>query len=144
MDGLLRDLAHDCPWWNEQPRKYEPRCGVRFTDLDHALPPPDHPEEPIYRRRQPSREDVPKPNAPAQRSPAVKQGPKLSEWPHDRLAVMCASCGLSKVVDVAELRASLPNGDMSMAYLRDHLTDGCVTRRVHRLTDQCQVVLRAP
>ncbi|MDX7952150.1 hypothetical protein P7D22_13295 [Lichenihabitans sp. Uapishka_5] len=53
-------------------------------------------------------------------------------------------CGLSKVVDVAELGASMPDGDMAMAFLRDHLTDGCVTRRVHRLTDQCQVVLRAP
>ena len=60
IDGLLRDLAQDCPWFNERPRKYEPRCGARFLDLEHNFPPPDHPEEPIYRQRQPAREDLPK------------------------------------------------------------------------------------
>ena len=29
IDGLLRDLCQDCLWFNERPRKYEPRCGAR-------------------------------------------------------------------------------------------------------------------
>lgn len=47
--GLLRDLASECPWYNERPCKYEPRCGARFPDLERNFPPADHPDEPIYR-----------------------------------------------------------------------------------------------
>lgn len=58
--GLLRDLAHDCPWYDER-RSGASRCGARFPDLDRDAPPPDLPEKPLYRQRQPDREDLPKP-----------------------------------------------------------------------------------
>ena len=89
IDGLLRDLCQDCLWFNERPRKYEPRCGARFTDLDH-LPPPNHPDEPIYRQRQPAREDVPKPKH-VDRTPATYQGgaPTLSDWPFREIELVC-------------------------------------------------------
>ena len=59
LDGLLADVAHDCPWWRTDPRKYDPRCGAHFVDLERNLPPPDHPGAPVFRQRQPDREDVP-------------------------------------------------------------------------------------
>ncbi len=61
LDGLLADMAHDCPWWRSNPRKYEVRCGARFVDLERNLPPVDDPDAPAFRRRQPGREDIPKP-----------------------------------------------------------------------------------
>lgn len=77
LDGLLRDVAHTCPWYNEAARKYEPRCGAGFVDLERNLLPADHPDEPIYRQRQPAREDLPKPPKTAKppKSPGMRPLP---------------------------------------------------------------------
>ena len=45
LERLLEILAADCRYMRpgEKARKYEERCGVRFTDLDGAGPPHDRP-----------------------------------------------------------------------------------------------------
>lgn len=46
LDELLDALAYGCPWrdpYKRPPRKYQPRCGARFTDLYNAPTPPDLP-----------------------------------------------------------------------------------------------------
>ncbi|MCW6513256.1 hypothetical protein [Lichenifustis flavocetrariae] len=144
LDGLLADLAHDCPWWRTNPRKYEPRCGARFADLERNLPPPDHPDEPVYQRRQPTREDVQKS---ASRSPPQQPAgtvPLLSTWPHFEIVVSCATCGRRDVLDVALLRQALQNGDARLMDLRVSLTAQCPRREAQSIYEQCGAVLIAP
>ncbi len=46
LEVVLEEVAADCPWMRRgmRVRKYEARCGIRFTDLDgRANPPPDLP-----------------------------------------------------------------------------------------------------
>ena len=45
LERLLEILAADCRYMRpgEKARKYEERCGARFTDLDESKPPPDVP-----------------------------------------------------------------------------------------------------
>ena len=45
LERLLEILAADCQWMRpgRKARAYEARCGVRFTDIDRAGPPPDVP-----------------------------------------------------------------------------------------------------
>ena len=57
LDGLLADLAHGCPYWRSNPRKYDPRCGARFEDLDRLRPEDMPPDSGAPRQRAPARED---------------------------------------------------------------------------------------
>ena len=46
LDAVLEALAIDCAWMKPgaKTRKYEAKCGIRFTDLDGRTPrPPDLP-----------------------------------------------------------------------------------------------------
>ena len=45
LEAVLEGLAIDCEWMRAgtKIRKYEARCGIRFTDLDGRQPPPDLP-----------------------------------------------------------------------------------------------------
>ena len=45
LEAVLEAVAFDCKWMQpgKKARKYEMRCGIRFTDLDHGGPPPDLP-----------------------------------------------------------------------------------------------------
>ena len=46
LDAVMEALAFDCQWVKPgaKTRKYEAKCGVRFTDLDRRNPrPPDLP-----------------------------------------------------------------------------------------------------
>ncbi len=42
MEDVLREIAGDCPWWHGH-RKYEPKCGAHFPDLERGPIPPDLP-----------------------------------------------------------------------------------------------------
>ena len=143
-DGLLRDLCQDCPWFTERPRKYEPRCGARFTDLDHALPPPHHPDEPMCRQRQPGREDVPKPKS-VDRFPATYQSgaPSLANWSGPEIVLTCETCGRREVFVVAELRLCL-GSDMLLTNVRVALSADCPRRLAASVYDQCGALLKLP
>lgn len=142
IDGLLRDLAHNCPWYNERPRKYEPRCGARFTDLEHSHPAADHPDEPLHRQRQPAREDVPKPKG-ADRFPATDdgRGPSLAAWPDPEMALVCDLCGRRDVYTLAELRGRF-GAAMLLTNLRVALSADCPRRRAHSIYEQCGALLK--
>ena len=45
LEAALEAIAFDCQWMKPgvKTRKYEARCGIRFTDLDRSGPPPDVP-----------------------------------------------------------------------------------------------------
>ena len=46
LDAVLEALAVDCQWMKPgaKTRKYEAKCGIRYTDLDGRTPrPPDLP-----------------------------------------------------------------------------------------------------
>ena len=45
LERVLELIAADCQWMRPgaKPRKYQERCGIRFTDLDRPGPPPDFP-----------------------------------------------------------------------------------------------------
>ena len=89
LAGLLRELASSCPWYNERARKYEPRCGARFVDLERNLPPPD---EPTYWQKVPAREDVLKRHADRFPAAAPGTGPMLSGWASDEVGYRCRRC----------------------------------------------------
>ena len=136
LAGLLADLAQDCPWWRTNPRKYEPRCGIRFLDLDHNLPPPDHPAEPFYRQRQPAREDVPKP---------VPSGPTLAQWKQPRLKpllleITCRACEYRWTERLSDLRKRF--GDAApLAEVVPALTTRCLRQQDPEIYGVCRAVL---
>jgi hypothetical protein len=47
LEELLDKLALDCLWrrqpWQRTARKYQPKCGAHFVDLERAPTPPDLP-----------------------------------------------------------------------------------------------------
>ena len=115
LDSLLRDLAHDCPWWNERPRKYEPRCGARLVDLERNLPPRDLPPEPVQRQRQPVREDLL--NRPSTWREAVRPGPPqrpvmFSGFEGTFITLACSDCDRRETYVTAKVLAV--DGDMRM------------------------------
>ncbi len=134
LEGLLRDLASTCPYWNERPRKYEPRCGARLYDLEVGLPPPHLPAPPVYRQRQPAREDVPQP--PRSRAPDQPyRSPMLSDWPADRpVVVVCKRCGRREKFERNHLLAS---GDVMLIDLRLVVTADCPLRQGPTDRDRC-------
>jgi hypothetical protein len=121
LDGLLADIAHDCPYWRSNPRKYEPRCGARFVDIERNLPPPDDPGAPVFRQRQPGREDVPK-SAPVSAA-APDKVPMLSGWVEPVITIVCDRCGRREPWVAADLVAK--HGDMRLVDLRRVLTRDC-------------------
>ncbi|MCW6511934.1 hypothetical protein [Lichenifustis flavocetrariae] len=143
LDGLLADLAHDCPWWRSDPRKYEPRCGARFVDLDHNLPPTDHPNEPVHRRRPPAREDVVKRVAASQlRLPC--EVPRLSTWPYPEIIVACARCGRRDFLLIEHLRLAVQGDDARLTDLLVILTAECPRRNAQSVYEQCVALFERP
>ena len=142
--GLLRDLALDCPRYSERARKYEPRFGARFTDLYHALPPPDHPEEPIYRQRQPGREDVPKARVDRFPVAAPGTGPMLSDWAAAEVSYQCSRCQRRETFTKAGLLRRY--GDRRLTDLLVLITAGCPRHgntQVYELCGPCTLGSRA-
>ena len=118
LGWLSRDRAHDCPRWNERARRYEPRCGIRPVDLDHVIPPRDLPPEPVYRRRQPAREDVPQ----SRPKDDTYRAPMLSHWPNRReVVIVCRECGRRDSYDRDNLLSV--SGDVSLTHLRTASAD---------------------
>ena len=125
---------HDCPWWNERPRKYEPRCGARLVDLDHNILPRDLPPEPVHRQRQPAREDVSAPRPSRPRDQPYRP-PMLSHWPDDcDVVVVCKRCGRREAVDKGRLLAS---GDVPLVDLRMTMVADCPRQRASMDRDRC-------
>lgn len=122
IHDLLRDLAQDCPWYNERARKYEPRCGARFTDLDH-LPPSNHPDEPIYRQCGPGREDVPKSRVDRFPAAAPGAGPMLSGWGSTEVGYRCGRCQRREIFTKDGLLRRY--GDQRLTDLLALITAGC-------------------
>ena len=162
LDGLLRELAHDCPWWNERARKYEPRCGARLVDLTHNLPPRDVPPaviaaeqrraakglmhgrdpwpadiqpEPVHRQRQPAREDLPPRARSLTQRDETEGWPMLSDLPVGRpVVVTCSRCDRREVHDRDAL---LSQGDVRLVEIRNLLVADCPRRRAMPETDRC-------
>ena len=126
LDRLLAHLASDCPYWRSDPRRYEARCGARFVDLGHDLPPPD---APVARQRQPAREDLTRP-APAGMT-------MLSDWAAPMVVLACDVCGRKDAFDVRGVRAATPGGDARLTDLLDGFAASCPRRRIAATRDRC-------
>ena len=135
LDGLLADIAHDCPWWRTNPRKYEPRCGARFVDLERNLPPPDDPDAPLHRQRQPGREDMPKPKRITGATWAGRI-PMLSGWNGAVVAITCRRCPRRGTYIKADLL--LNRGDVALGLLLRDLVSDCPRAGETRIYELCQ------
>ena len=136
LDGLLADLAHDCPWWRSKcdRREYRAQCGARFIDLDRSLLPVDDPRARVYRQRGPSREDVPKPRGTGQR--VFSDVPMLSGWRGSTVTILCTRCERRECFVKADLL--LNGGDVRMTDLRRTLTMDCPRWHAASAYDLCQ------
>ena len=140
LDGLLADLAHDCPYWRSKPRKYDPRCGARFEDLDRLRPQDVPPVDGTPRQRAPAREEVPQ-RRPTAASP-VDQPPMLSDWDSASIVVACAKCGRNEQYDTKMIRAATV-GDVRLVDLRRSLTAHCPRVQKQDFSDWCGATLKA-
>lgn len=135
LDRVLADLACDCPYWRTNPRRYDPRCGARFEDLDR-LPPQDMPVvEPVQRQRAPAREDVPQRRVQAVPGPTGRP-PMLSDWTAPHIVVVCEKCGRRESFDTEVVRAATV-GDVRLTDLRSSLTASCPRARAGAISDWC-------
>ena len=105
LELLLNDLARDCPWNRSRPRKYEPRCGIRYLDWDLDRPKLDEPSR---------RNFVP---------PADALNPRLSSCRSPILGVTCAKCGRAGRYIVDRLIAQ--EGDIELRIFLTKLMKGC-------------------
>ncbi|MGI3898948.1 MAG: hypothetical protein ACRYGP_01030 [Janthinobacterium lividum] len=85
------------------------------------------------RAREPAREDLPqrRPSAP----PAPGQGPTLSSWEHELIAIACDKCGRSEAFQVAALLTA--EGDVLLTNLRRKLTADCPRVVRAEVSDWC-------
>ena len=138
LDRVLADLACDCPHWRTGLRRYDPRCGARFEDLDR-LRPVDMSDEPVHRQRVPAREDLPQ-----RRLYAVpetpERAPMLSDWTSPQIVVACDKCGRREVFLTAAIRASAPD-DTQLTDLHHSLTADCPRAKAKSFSDWCAGVL---
>ena len=141
LDGLLADLAHTCPYWRSNPRKYDPRCGARFEDLDRLRPHDAPAVDALPRQRRPAREDLPQPGARAA-SEAPAQPARLSDWTTPTIVVACDTCGRREVFDTATVRAATID-DVRLTELRWSLTAHCRRERSRAVSDLCGARLEA-
>lgn len=140
LDGLLAALAHDCPWWRVNPRKYDPRCGARLVDLERNLPAADHPDAPLHRQRGPGREDLPQRRV--TNSQWSEDVPRLSGWPAAAVVIACARCGRRDVFVKAEL--ILNSGDIRLTDLLHRLTADCPRANPASIYERCAARFEVP
>ena len=137
LDDVLAELAGDCRYWHPKPRRYDPRCGARFDDLDR-LPPQDVAADgPLHRQRQPAREDIPQPRRVAA-DEAPTRMPMLSDWTAPRIAVVCEACRRRDVYETTTIRNATV-GDVALDDLRRSLAGRCARIK----TDACGARLEA-
>ena len=123
LDDLLASLAGNCRYWNPKPRRYDPRCGARFEDLDR-LPLPDVTADgPVHRQRHPAREDVPQPRLKHEET-APARAPMLSDWTAPRIAMVCKRCVRHDVYETATVRNATV-GDVKLSDLCRSLAARC-------------------
>lgn len=140
LDGLLADLAHGCPYWRSNPRKYDPRCGARFEDLDRLRPEDMPPDSGAPRQRAPAREDVPQRRA---RAPEPwGRSPMLSDWTAPQMVIACATCGKREVYETKTIRGATLD-DVTLIDLRRSLTAGCPRLQKGDVSDWCGATLVA-
>ncbi len=130
LDRLLAHLASDCPYWRDRPRKYDPRCGARYIDLDHNLPPADA-REPVVRQRQPAREDLPR------QLDEPERITMLSQWPSNRIVIICEVCQRRDEFETAAIKAATPGGDAPLTELLASLTSSCRRRQMRETFSSC-------
>lgn len=139
LDGLLADLAHDCPYWRSKPRRYDPRCGARFEDLDRLRPQDVPLIEGAPRQRAPSREDVPQRRSTA--TGTAGRPPMLSDWTSSAIVVACAKCGRDEQFDTKAIKAATV-GDVRLVDLRRSLTADCPCVQNHDFSNWCGATLK--
>ena len=140
LDGLLADLAHDCPYWRSKPRRYDPRCGARFEDLDRLRPQDVPPVDGGPRQRAPAREDVPQRRRSS--APTGEDGPPmLSGWASPVIVVACAKCGRDERFETKAVRAATV-GDVRLVDLRRSLTADCPCVETNDFSNWCGATLK--
>ncbi|MGI3903913.1 MAG: hypothetical protein ACRYGP_28930 [Janthinobacterium lividum] len=139
LDGLLADLAHDCPYWRSKPRRYDPRCGARFEDLDRLRPQDVPLIDGAPRQRAPSREDVPQRRSTA--TGTAGKPPMLSDWTSPAIVVACAKCGRDERFDTKAIKAATV-GDVRLVDLRRSLTADCPCVQNHDFSNWCGATLK--
>ena len=142
LDRVLADLACNCPWWRTNPRKYDPRCGARFEDLDR-LRPHDVPDAgALHRQRTPAREDLPQrrrsgtPETPG-------RTPMLSDWSPPQVILACGKCGRRDTYLTEALRRTYPE-DITLLQLRTDLSAACPRAIAQAFSDWCAGMLKEP
>lgn len=138
LDGLLADLAHACPYWRSDPRRYDPRCGARFEDLDRLRPEDVPPDPGLPRQRAPAREDVPQRRT--QRPEPSGRSPMLSDWTAPQIVVACSKCGKREVYDTRTVRAATLD-HVTLIDLRRSLTASCLRLQRGDVSDWCGATL---
>ena len=135
LDRVLADLACNCPWWRTNPRKYDPRCGARFEDLDRLRPHDVPGAGALHRQRPPAREELPQ----RRRSgtpETLGRGPMLSDWPVPQLVIACAKCGRRDTHMTAALRVAYPD-DATLLQIRYDLSAACPRAVAAAFSDWC-------
>ena len=140
LDRLLADLACGCPYWRDNPRKYDPRCGARFEDLDRLRPHDLPTTAPMHRQRAPAREDLPqRPRSTLPETPG--RAPMLSDWSAPQVILACEKCGRRDTYTTTTLRATYPD-DVTLLQVRFDLSSTCPRAIVQAFSDWCAGMLK--
>lgn len=126
LERLIAVLARDCPYWRNDPRPYEVRCGARLTDWDGGQPKLDMP--PRSKRLEPSRGD-------RILTTADLSGPTVT--------IVCTPCRRRGVLRVDRLRARFGD-DLPLPTLLFRVAAGCAsaaekTPRCHAVYEDLRV-----
>lgn len=143
LDRLLADLACNCPYWRNNPRRYDPRCGARFEDLDRLGRSHDLPvAAPMHRQRTPAREDLPQ--RPRSIMPETsRRASMLSDWSTPQVILVCEKCGRRDTYMTEALRKTHPH-DVTLLQLRSDLSATCPRAIAQAFSDWCAGMLKEP
>lgn len=109
LERLLQHLAADCPWIGRPSRKYDPRCGVRYTDWDRPA--------------------WVKPERPNRYAPAPPmRGRTLGDLTVPTVTIVCPPCRRRGVLSVARLIERL-GAEMLLPAVLFHVASDCPKRQ---------------
>ena len=120
LERLVAVLARDCPYWRNEPRPYEVRCGARLTDWDQGRPKLDMP--PRTKRLEPARGD---------------RALTIADLVGLTVTMVCRPCRRRGVLGVAGLAGRF-GADMPLPTLLRRLAVGCPS--LLEPTPRCQAV----
>lgn len=126
LERLIAMLARDCPYWRNDPRPYEPRCGARFSDWD-TPPKLERPASPGFRSRY----------EPMGSTRVLT----LRDLPGPAVTVVCAPCRRRGVYLVARLLARF-GPELPLPSVLSKLATGC--RELLEATPRCQAAYDPP